>query len=100
MGDDLDLLAICRPGTVHRTRDRRDARIDRISPEEGLIYGEVRMHGPCVWRSDGRYRDAPFGAAGPLDIIPPERVEAPTPDPRHASVKAALDEDNRVFCCD
>jgi hypothetical protein len=85
-------------GTVCRTRDRRQARIERVSLTEGLIYGEVPMHGACVWLADGRYRDAPFGAVGPLDLMPPVRAE--TSAPRTASMKEALEEDNRLFCCD
>ena len=85
-------------GFTYRTRDRREARIERIAPPEGLIYGSVQMHGPCVWLADGRYRDAPFGAAGPLDLMPAGTPEAKAP--RTASMREALDGDNRLFCCD
>src|SRR5262249_52770574 len=65
MTPDFDFIAACRPGTVLRTRDRSEATITRVTPADGLIHGEVRMFGPCVWRRDGRYRDAPEGAGGP-----------------------------------
>src|SRR5581483_10724374 len=55
----FDFLAACRPGMVLRTRDRRAARILAVAPETGEIRGEVQMMGACVWRADGRYRDAP-----------------------------------------
>jgi hypothetical protein len=95
MTAELDLRPICRPGTVCRTRDRREARI--LSERGGLIYGEVQMHGPCVWLSDGRYRDAPFGAPGPLDLMPPQPV---TGEPQTAKLAAALAAGGRFFCCD
>jgi hypothetical protein len=81
-----------------RTRDRRAARISRLEPAAGLIHGEVEMQGACVWRTDGRWRDAPFGAPGPLDLMPPEPVAAAAP--RTASVKETLGAGNRLFCCD
>ena len=59
----LELLSICRAGAVLRTRDRRTARIHHAEPAAGLIHGEVEMHGACVWRADGRYRDAAFGVS-------------------------------------
>jgi hypothetical protein len=85
-------------GATYRTRDRREARIERVSVREGLIYGQVQMQGPCFWRMDGRYRDAPFGAAGPLDLMPP--TPAANPAPQTASIKDALEADNQLFCCD
>jgi hypothetical protein len=93
-----DLLASCCVGALYRTRDRRAVRIERIEPENGLIFGQVEMHGACAWRSDGRYSEAPFGAPGPLDLMPPgeEAVSAR----RTASIKEALQQDNRPFCCD
>ncbi len=97
---DPDLLSLCRADALYRTRDRREARIERIEPGEKLIYGEVQMHGPCVWRADGRYRDAPFGAPGPLDLMPPRDNEAPAARPRTVSMKEALASDSRLFCCD
>ena len=98
MADDLSLLANLKAGAVYRTRDRREARIDRLLPGEGLIFGEVQMHGPCVWLANGRYRDAPFGAPGPLDLLPPAEIAPPAP--RTVSMKDALEGDNRLFCCD
>ena len=92
------IAAVFQAGFTYRTRDRREARIERLAPAEGLIYGDVQMHGPCVWLVDGRYRDAPFGAAGPLDLMPPDRTAANSP--RTASMKEALEGDNRLFCCD
>lgn len=94
----FDFIAACRPGMALRTRDRSEATISRASAEEGLIYGEVRTFGPCVWRRDGIYRDAPAGAAGPLDLMPPGgRRETPR---KTVSLKDALDPANRPFCCD
>ncbi len=87
-----------RAGCTYRTRDRREARIERVALAEGLIHGDVQMHGPCVWLIDGRYRDAPFGAAGPLDLMPADTAEAKAP--RTASLKEALEGGNRFFCCD
>ena len=95
---DSDLLAAWRVGAFYRTRDRREARIERVKLDDKLIFGQVQMHGPCVWRADGRYRDAPFGAAGPLDLVPPGEEAAAAP--RTASIKEALREGNRPFCCD
>ena len=66
---------------------------------EGLIRGEVEMHGACVWRADGRYRDAPFGAPGPLDLMPPT-AEPARPSGLTASIAEALAADSRPFCCD
>jgi hypothetical protein len=92
-------------GDLYRTRDRREARIDRIEsggglPDSGLITGQVQMHGPCVWLTGGRYRDAPFGAPGPLDLMPPSPEGAERGEPKTASLKEALEADNRLFCCD
>ena len=98
MSADIDLLTLCRPGDLLRTADRRQARILFISLENRLIGGEVQMHGPCVWHRDGRWRDAPFGAAGPLDLVPPDATMPA--EPRKASVKEALAEGNRHYCCD
>jgi hypothetical protein len=95
---DFDFVAACRPGMICRTRDRGEATIDRVSVEQGLVYGEVRMFGPCVWRRDGLYRDAPAGAAGPLDLMPPE--EARSEPHKTVAMKDALDPANRPFCCD
>jgi hypothetical protein len=99
MADDVDMLLVCRLGMTLRTRDRREVLIESVSPADGLIFGQVRMHGACVWRSDGCYRDAPFGAAGPLDLVLVP-VETSAPGPRKASIKEALAEDSRFYCCD
>jgi hypothetical protein len=97
MSADIDFLTLCRPGDLLRTRDRRQARIASISLENRLIAGEVEMHGACLWHGDGRWRDAPFGAAGPLDLVPPAPAVG---EPRQASIQEALAEDNRPYCCD
>jgi hypothetical protein len=98
MSVSFDFIAACRPGAAMRTRDRSEAVIIGIDATQGLIYGEVRMFGPCVWQRDGRYRDAPGGAAGPLDLLPPAAAEA---KPRKTiSLKDALDPASRSFCCD
>ena len=99
MSTSFDFIAGCRPGAEMRTRDRSGAIISRVDAAEGLIYGEVRMFGPCVWRRDGRYRDAPGGAAGPLDLVPPEAAAEAKPR-KTISLKDALDPANRSFCCD
>lgn len=94
----FDFIAACRPGMVLRTRDRSEVTISRVSAEEGLVYGEVPMFGPCAWRRDGVYRDAPAGVAGPLDLVPPGEASA---TPRETvSLKDALNPANRPFCCD
>jgi hypothetical protein len=72
---ELDFLALCRPGMVLKTRDRRDARILAVDAATGTISGEVQMMGACIWCADGRYQDAPAGAAGPWDLMPPKVVE-------------------------
>ena len=100
MTDQTQTNAGFRIGITYRTRDRREARVERVAAEEGLIFGDVQMHGACVWRSDGRYRDAPFAAAGPLDLVAPVAEDLQRSQPQIASVKDALEEDNRLFCCD
>ena len=95
----FDFVAACKPGMVLRTRDRSEATIGRVAAEEGLIHGEVHMFGACVWRQDGRFRDAPAGAAGPLDLMPPGAVADAKPR-KTVSLKDALDPANRPFCCD
>jgi len=94
----LDFIAICAPGLRLRTRDRSEAVITRVDAGEGLVHGEVAMLGPCVWRRDGVYRDAPFGAPGPLDLMAP----ATQAEVQHkqVSTREALAADNRTFCCD
>ncbi|MGD9742544.1 MAG: hypothetical protein AB7F08_08090 [Dongiaceae bacterium] len=99
MPNDVDLLPQAVPGAVLRTRDRREARILRIDAATGTIHGEVQMHGACAWRSDGRFLDAPFGAAGPLDLMP-AATGAPAPT-RHGSLAEALASgEGKPFCCD
>jgi hypothetical protein len=103
MDDGYDFVAACKPGMVLRTRDRSEATVIRVSTEDGLVYGEVRMFGACAWRRDGLYRDAPAGAAGPLDLMPPTAETAPAEAPvahKTVSLKEALDPANRGFCCD
>ena len=95
----FDFVAACTAGMVLRTRDRSEATIGRIAADDGLIYGEVRMFGPCVWQRDGRYRDAPGGAAGPLDLMPPNAAAEAKPA-KTVSLRYALDPANRPFCCD
>jgi hypothetical protein len=103
MDSGYDFVAACKPGMVLRTRDRSEATIIRVSAEDGLVYGEVRMFGACAWRRDGLYRDAPAGAAGPLDLMPPTAETAPAEVSvarKTVSLKGALDPANRGFCCD
>jgi hypothetical protein len=95
----FDFVAACKPGMVMRTRDRSEATIGRIAADGGLIYGDVRMFGPCVWQRDGRYRDTPGGAAGPLDLMPPNAAAEAKPA-KTVSLRDALDPANRPFCCD
>jgi hypothetical protein len=100
MTDQIKTNADFRIGITYRTRDRREAHVERVSLADGLIFGTVQMHGACVWLSDGRYRDAPFGAAGPLDLVAPAGPDSQRPGPKTASLKEALEDDNRLFCCD
>lgn len=96
----FDFLGFCRPGMTLRTRDRRRARITAVAAETGLISGEVEMLGACAWRGDGRFHQAPAGAAGPWDLMPPGN-EPTGSGQRHESLGAALSkgEDN-PGCCD
>jgi predicted small lipoprotein YifL len=96
----FDFVAHCRPVMMLATVDRRPVRITAVDGATGLIYGEVAMFGPCVWRRDGLWTEAPCGAQGPLDLAAPTDPSATPPDQRHASVMAALDGPNRHFCCD
>ncbi len=98
MSQPPDFVTICKPGLSLRTRDRGEATITRIDEARGLIHGELRMFGPCVWRRDGVYRDAPFGAPGPLDLMPPTDEAAPAH--KRASVAGAITAGNRALCCD
>ena len=97
---DFDFLTYCRPGMVLKTRDRREARITAIAAETGLISGEVQMLGACAWQADGRYHQAPAGAAGPWDLMPPV-AEGAAPEQRRQSLAEALNaEDGNPGCCD
>jgi hypothetical protein len=96
---DFDFLTFCRPGLTLKTRDRRDARILEVDTLSGIITGEVPMLGPCAWRADGRYKDAPAGAAGPWDLMPP--ATEPPAERRGQSLIAALNSgENNPGCCD
>jgi len=98
---DFDFLAFCRPGLVLKTRDRRDARILAVDAAAGQIHGEVQMMGACIWRADGRYQDAPAGAAGPWDLMPPQMTESPAAERRHESLADALKRGTpNPGCCD
>jgi len=87
-----------------RTRDRRAVTSIQGDPETREIRGEVAMVGPCRWRADGRILQAGemlFSGdhAGPLDLVPEQ--PAAGPGPRHASIRAALDDPAaRNACCD
>ncbi len=94
----FDFIAHCKPGMTLLTGDQRSVTVTAVDAKAGVIHGEVQMFGPCNWRADGLWADAPCGASGPLDLAPP--VSGPAPEPRHASVVDALDGDNRHFCCD
>lgn len=99
MTDNYDFLAAASGGTALQTRDRREVRIERVAVADGLIFGDVPMHGSCCWRADGRYKEAPFGAPGPLDLVPP--ASGPAASQPRASLKDALEEgEGRPFCCD
>jgi hypothetical protein len=95
----FDFLAHCHPGMVLRTRDRRAARITAVAAETGLISGEVQMLGACAWRGDGRFHQAPAGAAGPWDLMPPEAERARLEQP-HACLAEALPSEDNPGCCD
>ena len=102
MTDRFDFLGYCRPGMTLTTGDRRTATIRAIDRDAGLVHGEVPMHGPCSWRADGIWSEAPCGANGPLDLQPPagQPADAAEPGQRRASVVDALRGPNRHFCCD
>ena len=96
----FDFLALVRPGMVLKTRDRRDARILAVAAT-GLLRGEVQMMGPCAWRADGRYHDAPAGAAGPWDLMPPKGANEVAPERVRESLADALKRgDPNPGCCD
>ena len=96
----FDFLAYCRPGMVLKTRDRREARITAIAPDSGLISGEVRMLGACAWLADGRFHQAPAGAAGPWDLMPPATEGVATEQRRQSLAEALNAEDGNPGCCD
>ena len=98
----LDFLAFCRPGMVLKTRDRRDARILAVDAAARLIRGEVQMMGPCAWRADGRYQDAPAGAAGPWDLMPPKPTEGAVAaeQPRDSLADSLKRGEGHPGCCD
>jgi hypothetical protein len=98
MDGEYDFLSACTVGAVLRTRDRREATITGIDRDAGLIHGEVTMIGACRWRRDGVYADAPFGAAGPLDLVRPS--EGPVQPRKRTSVTDELAGEGRAFCCD
>ena len=95
----FDFLSHCRPGMVLRTRDRRTVRITAVAAEAGLVTGEVQMMGACAWRADGRFHQAPDGAAGPWDLMPPEAEHRPVAQ-RHGSLVDALRDEDNPGCCD
>jgi hypothetical protein len=96
----FDFRTFVRPGMVLKTRDRRDARILAVEAD-GLIRGEVQMMGPCAWRADGRYQEAPAGAAGPWDLMPPKTDGETAPERVRASLADALQRgDGNPGCCD
>jgi hypothetical protein len=94
----FDFLSHCRPGMTLLTGDRRRATITAVDREAGLIHGEVQMFGPCSWRADGLWTDAPCGASGPLDLAAPASDAVAVQ--RRASIVDQLDGSNRHFCCD
>ena len=98
MTAEFDFIAVCRPGTVLFTRDRRQATVTRVEADAGLVYGDISMFGPCSWRRDGVYSEAPAGAAGPLDLMPP--ASEPAAPRRTVSLKDTLRAGDRNFCCD
>jgi hypothetical protein len=98
MDGGYDFLAHCTVGAVWRTRDRREAKITGIDRVAGIIHGEVGMMGACSWRADGVYADAPFGAAGPLDLVPP--ATGPAAMQKRVSVADQINAEGRGFCCD
>jgi hypothetical protein len=96
----FDFLAYCKPGITLMTRDRREAKVVAIDLPNGIIRGVVAMVGDCRWRADGRYREAPAGAAGPLDLMPPPGDLGPDPRPRMSLAEALRDPTENPGCCD
>ena len=100
MAEPFDFLAAVRDGAELTTRDRRRVHISGVCAD-GCIHGEVQMFGPCRWRADGRYDDAPAGAAGPLDLVAPtDAISAEGPSRKTISMKEAVADGGRNFCCD
>ncbi len=98
MSEAADFLTLVAAGHVLRTRDRRPVADLRIIGDR--ILGRVPMLGEIAWRKDGRYAEAPGGAAGPLDLVLPQ---APATAPREASLREALaeaDPATKAACCD
>jgi hypothetical protein len=95
----FDFLAHCQPGMELRTRDRRTARITAVSAGTDLISGEVQMLGACAWRGDGRFHEAPAGAAGRWDLMPPQAAPAPVAQ-AHACLSEAMQSEDNPGCCD
>ena len=94
MTDDIAARIIA--GATVRIRDRREV-ADLVVDGDG-ISGKVPMVGPCHWHRDGRYRDAPGGGAGPLDlVIVGEAGEGPA---RGSVLDALADPQARNSCCD
>jgi hypothetical protein len=102
---DFDFLSYCSPGRVLMTRDRREARVTIIDRETGIIHGVVRMLGACRWRADGLYLDAPAGAAGPWDLMPPViapggEENRPERGPGVSLAEALRNSEANPGCCD
>jgi len=100
MAESFDFLAHCRPGMVLQIRDRRAVRITAVARETGLIKGEVPMLGACAWRADGRFHQAPAGAAGPWDLMPPEDARPVGEQQRQSLADALQSSDGNPGCCD
>ena len=97
----FDFIAYCRPGMVLKTKDRREVRIEAVDATTRTVSGIVQMFGPCAWTAEGRYSEAPAGAAGPLDLAIPAQIDAKTADQATGSIAEALnDPASRPFCCD
>jgi hypothetical protein len=96
----FDFLAYCRPGTTLMTRDRRAATVIAVDRDAGIIRGTVRMVGDCAWHSDGLYRQAPAGVAGPLDLMPPAQESGPDLRQRVSLAEALRDPSGNPGCCD
>jgi hypothetical protein len=97
----FDFLAYCSPGVTLKTRDRREARVTSVDRETGTIHGEVQMMGACRWEADGRYLEAPAGAAGPWDLMPPVQEEGRPEMRSGVSLAEALrNPETNPGCCD